>query len=458
VLAIRCCLLRAEFEGGLPDDPRNPEWPPSWMRLYSALVSVATDQDDVLLQALEEAPPPRIHAPEAYLVRRTAFVPTNSTVGETRHTVLFGRTNGERIWARAIPQSPDIVYLWPDLNLRSDMRERLAGLCRKVPYLGRSTSPALLELTDEIPETAPLVPEVEVPAERFILHRTLRSPFPGALAALRAAYQAKQAGEGGDAWEIGRGIGYGEELPPVGSAELVGPYSRMVIFALRRRQLDGRDAARLTHAFRRAVLSRAESHLPALHGHHDGSVVQAAFLALPSVGHKKSDGHILGIGIAIPDLPPEDLRVVARALDLDEMEVTAGALGVLTLQRVSPLEAEHAWGLRPQRWEGPAKRWVTALPMVFDRFPGRKGDIRGEIERSVVNARLPRPADIRWSKQPLVPGGVPMTPRDTLRRPNDSKLRPYCHVMIEFSEEVRGPVVFGSMRHYGLGLCVPAPR
>lgn len=458
MLAIRCTLLRDEFEGGRPDDPRSAEWPPSWMRLFSALVSVAGEGNDDLLRRLEEADPPHIDAPEAVLVSRAAFVPTNRILSETRHTQLYARTNGERQWARAIPREPRVTYLWPRLDLGDAEVERLAALCRRVPYFGRSTSPALVEVVDHPGEATALIPETATTPDRFELHTVVRAPFPGALRTLREAHHRRQEGDDSTpVWEIGQGVGYGTFRDDREEETILsGPYRRMLVLRLEGRQLDGRHAARVAHFLRRTILSRADAHLPCLHGHHDGDVVQCAFLPLPMVGAEHADGHLLGVAIALPDLSPADERVIVEAVGADELSVTAGPLGVLRMRPVSPLDAQRRpWALQPRRWQDPSRHWTTALPMVFDRFPGRRKDLTNEVVRSVVNARLPEPTRVAWSTQPFISGGVRMTALDTLRRPGRDPVRPFRHVTIEFDQPVRGPVVIGSMRHYGLGLCVP---
>ena len=471
MLALRCTLLRDVFEGGEPDDPRRAEWPPSWMRLFSALVSVAepASDDDTVLRVLEQAGPPAIRATPALRVRRDAFVPTNRVLSETRHTNLPGRTNGERVWARAIPRSPEIWYRWDSLTLDSGEMSRLASLCRRVPYFGRSTSPALVEVVHEgVPDDGWLEPVVDAAAgARLDLSATVRNPFPGALDALRAAYEERfKLGEAGDPWEIGQGVDYGAAVPAP-PAPVSGPYSTMVVLRLvgpsgaprsARRRLDGRHAARVTHAVRRALLSRSNGGVAALHGHHDGDVVQVAFLGLLDVGHNNADGHLLGVALALPDLPADDLEVIAAALPgLDEsqpLEVAAGPLGRLFFMRTSPLDASTVQGLRPERWTAPSRRWASVTPVVLDRYPGVKGDLHAEIRRAAVNARLPEPHVVLSSRDPVVLGGPRFAPADTLRRPRD-RVVPYRHVVLDFPELLRGPVVLGAMRHYGLGLCMP---
>lgn len=124
MLAIRCQLLGETFEGGAPEDPGAAEWPPSWMRLFSALVAVAdhTDPPEVeLLEKLEQLQPPAIVADPPALAdapemafERQAWVPTNKVEGKDATTTLPGRKNAARGWARFVPRSPDILYSWED--------------------------------------------------------------------------------------------------------------------------------------------------------------------------------------------------------------------------------------------------------------------------------------------------------------------------------------------------------
>lgn len=463
MLTLRCTLLGPTFEGGSPDNPRIAEWPPSWMRLFSALVSVADEGvDDDLLRKLERSDPPEIYATEALRpARRSAFVPTNRTE-RTTHTTLIARTNGERGWARAIPRSREVWYRFPVLDLRLEERDRLSELCRRIPYFGRSTSPVLVEPVDDEPPAAErLVPATAVADQRaFAYAATVRCPFPGSLDALRAAYRAKYLeGGAGDPWEIGVGVEYGAERPvEIPEDVIAGPYPTMVVLSLEGRRLDGRHAARVTYAFRQALLARAERQIPTLHGHHDGDVVQCAVLALPFVDAERADGHLLGVALAIPHLDADDLSVVAGALPRPgaEVEVTAGPLGVLRFRRVTALDASRsAWGLQLQRWIGPARSWITALPMVFDRFLNRDSDIEAEVRRAVANSRLPEPEAMWVSRRPLLRGAPDLAPSDTIRRRTDTAVKPYRHVALRFPQPVSGPVVVGSMRHYGLGLCAP---
>jgi CRISPR-associated protein Csb2 len=478
VLALQCQLLRDVYEAARHDDPLTAEWPPSWMRLFSALVAVAdhsSNLDTAVLEALEQAEPPEIWAGRVLRPDpRTAFVPTNA-VTATSHATLVARTNNERSWARVVPDSCQVWFRWPHDVVIGEQRSRLGSLCRHVAYLGRSTSPAAVRvrekadppegLTRFVPRARPTGSASEDASAgrsaRFEFAERVRCAFPGALAALRAAHDTLgQRHITAYPWEVGTLTDYGT-LAERADADVVaelGPYHDVVVFELERPGLDGRHTARVTHAVRRAMLSRAEAPLPALHGHHEGDVVQCAFLGLPFTGFTHADGHLLGLGVAVPPVADSEEGVLARALaggNDGRLEVFAGPLGRLHLRRLTPLDAARSRTLRPDRWRGPARRWVTALPIVLDRHLHRDSDLYTELRRAVINSRLPEPDHVEVSRAPLVTGGVDLAPRETLRRPGDKGFRPYRHARLAFPTPVRGPVVIGSMRHYGLGLCAP---
>lgn len=471
MLALRCRLLRATYEAERADAPGVPEWPPHWMRLYSALVSVADEDgaDDDLLRLLESAPPPEVRAsprPEVVETRRSAYVPTNRTE-EPSHSTLPARKNATRAWARAAPRQPIVIFAWPQLELAGERRAALRRLCRRVGYLGRTTSPVLVDAAeqDELADLGwTLRPRAAATGGQFVPEEAMRVPFSGALAELRRAHEAKYLrGEPGDPWAFGDWIEYGHELPPEAPAPLLqGPLrNRMVVLAIEGRTLDGRLAARLTTALRRAVRSRAGEDIPAIHGHHAGDRPQVAFAALPFVGAEHADGHVLGLAVMLPrGLGRRDAAIVAAALPAtgEAMELTCGALGVLHLRHVAPLDLpRRSWGLRPERWIGPAHRWVTAYPIVFDRYLKRRHDTVQELRRTVERSGYPAPVEVELSRHPLLRGALDLTPADTVRRKDDRGFKPYRHARLRFAEPLEGPLVIGSMRHYGLGLCVPLP-
>jgi CRISPR-associated protein Csb2 len=472
MLAIRCRLLRDTFEGAQPDDPGEPEWPPSWMRVFSALVAVA-DHDSTaelaLLNRLERLPAPVIGAnPLAQWMdpemgtRRAAWVPQNA-LAVSGSASLVARSNGERTWARFVPRGLEVVYAWRGEPLAPAERDLLDALCRRVPYVGRSTSPVTLEVVEDLPEQLPTMeprpPDAPGAPAGEPVH-IVRVPFPGSLDALRLAYEQKMRGEPGDPWAIGKFVEYGFGRPEGEPEAIAGPYRDFVVFGLEGPQRDGRHAVEFSDLFRKAVMARMVREIPAVHGHGARGTVQCAFLALPFVGHRHSDGHIVGLAIAIPELPRADLQELWTAVGtVVGSGLGSRSLGQFQLRRYNGVELRRApLALQPWRWLRESTAWVTVYPAVFDRYIKRPEELEEVVRVTVRNSGYPDPVAVTVSLRPfsgVVRGALDLQPGETIRPGHREGFRPYRHLILRFARPVRGPVVIGSMRHYGLGLCLP---
>lgn len=443
MLTLCCTLLRGVFEGARSDEPRSAEWPPSWMRLFSALVAVSEGRDDDrLLIRLEAERPPEITCSQALRPRlREAFVPTNALAPAGGSTTWAARTNGQRSWARAIPRDPKIWYAWPDLELSAEESATVVALSRRVAYLGRATSSASVEAVDAVSAPADaqrLVPSSRVAAgERLVALDAIRCAEPGALAELREVYQDKHVRQApADPWRTGRAELYGTSVPVDPSPEHRRP-ALLVVFALVGRYLDGRHGPAVAYALRRRLQASAAA--PA------GAVITA----LPDVGHQHADGHLLGLAITLPDVQIGPLQRLAEGLRTEdgELAIPAGALGVLRLRRVLPLESTSTTrGLQEARWRGPSPIWVSALPFVA--APGGEDAEVAAVLASIRGQGLPAPEELTLSRRPLQPGAVDLLPRDV--RATHVPLR---HARLVFPSAVPGPLTLGPA---GLGLLAPA--
>lgn len=473
MLAIRCRLLRDTFEGAQPDDPGEPEWPPSWMRIFSALVAVAdhdSDAERALLARLEGLPAPVIGAnplaawmdPEMG-VRRSAWVPLNARA-DSGSASLVARKNDQRSWARFVPRAPEVVYGWHGEPLAPDERALLDKMCRRVPYVGRSTSPVTMEVLEEWPEQLPSMEPRSADASEAAnggeVH-IVRVPFPGSLNALRDVHERKMRGEPGDPWTIGKYVEYGVAAAADGEEEVeAGPYRDLVVLGLEGPQRDGRHAVEFSDLLRKAVMARMTREIPAVHGHGPRGTVQCAFLALPFVGHRHSDGHIVGLAIAVPELPQEDLVELSTAIGtVVGSGLGSRSLGQFQLRRFTGIELRRApLALQPWRWRRESTAWVTVYPAVLDRYLKREDELEDVVRTSIRNSGYPEPIAVRASLRPfssVVPGALDLQPYETTRPGHRQGFRPYRHLIVRFARPVRGPVVIGSMRHYGLGLCLP---
>ena len=460
MLTISVELLQGTFRGdpaGTANTGRleRGEWPPSPARLFAALVAAdgtrqqtrVTDGSELLW--LEALPPPTVHAhPEAWhQTQQPRFVVLAERTKGTHQEYVARRGALNRPGVRVAPRDPRIVYQWektpPPRTLKS-IRLRAA----RVGYLGASDSPVRLRVATETPG--------DLPAEAFMPdpdgEATLNVTRPGDTDLLDRIF---------DAWRL-RGASAGRSQFPglTHPARYRTPHSqagedhgRVVAWLHVRPAVSGRRVAAITSLFKEAVLShyqRIHGEPPTvLHGHgFEGTGYDLArYLALPDVGFPRSRGRIHGLALWLPPGADEVMRAKVRDAAF-AVQVLKGP-GVQVA--VFPREDEpRPWAAHPRRWLQKSRGWVTAFPVVHER--------RGKVHLRDVgqwcrHAGLPEPISFRQSRSPLASGGVDLMPVE-VNRPGRPAL-PYSHVEIRFAESVPGPVVIGSGRQRGLGLCVP---
>jgi CRISPR-associated protein Csb2 len=140
--------------------------------------------------------------------------------------------------------------------------------------------------------------------------------------------------------------------------------------------------------------------------------------------------------------------------------LTLGGVGRLRLRRILPgMAVPH--NLRTSTWTEPSCRWSSVTPVVFDRFPKRNGrGLEASIARSCGYVGLPSPTEVVADHHSPLHGVEPSfrfitqraTPSQAEREPNP---RLYTHVTLTFARPVRGPVLLGASRYFGLGLLRP---
>jgi len=471
MLAITVELLHGTIRAGSPDDTvlagldPTPEWPPSPARLFSALVAADGTGDrchvttGAELAWLEQLSPPLVHASPADAVLASRLEP--------RFVVVPGRAEGavqdyparqSRLVHPGVRQAPfaaSVTYVWLD----ADPADHLPAIRRRaarVGYLGCADSPVRLWATDRTDAD---------PADAWHPDRsatfTLPVPYPGFLDALDAAYDAWSAGAPmRRAWIRSVRWGYRPPGDPLPDAT----QSPQVIWLRLERPVAGRNLLAVTETLRNAVLDHVQRLLPSgaevpavLHGHRAAGEpgTQARFLALPDVGHKHADGRLLGAAVWLPPgVAAETVQIVRSALT----RLSAGSLvkqGWFDVGIALHAGERRPWAASPRRWSGPARRWVTASPVVHEHWTKGPPDLR-EATRWCEHAGLPAPTAMRVSRYPRLPGALDLHPTQVTRAGRER--RPYSHVELEFPEVVPGPVVVGRGRHLGLGLMSPADR
>lgn len=448
------------FDANANDALDAPEWPPHPGRLFSGLVSVAEEAGELAaLEWLESLDPPTILASsesETTIAKRSNYVVTNEIDRKGRsHMELPARSGGgRRVWASRRPKDPNVSYQWGVEAAPTGHLDAIEDMCRRLPYLGRSTSPVAAWLDREARPPGADLDTTWVPDEDGDVRLTV--PGPGYLQGLRDAYDDDQR-----PWVVARRwcryLSPDHDVPEQVSA-IAQPFRRrdwIVYRVANGRTLPYSSLIEWTSLFRSAAIAALGADVPAvLHGHRDGDdqpVERVMFVGLPFIGAQHADGHIMGFAVSVPKgLSDDERSSVYRSL-VGVTELRHQRHGVVRLDRT---DLGTSQTLDPSTWAKASTRWVTAYPAVLDRWVRKASDIAPTIAAMCGRVGLPEPVKVDWATTPLTAGPDRLLPRHTVRRSDQPKHK-YFHVRLTFAEQVAGPIVLGHMRHFGLGLMKP---
>lgn len=462
MIAISVELLHGTFRGD-PDGTANtgrltaPEWPPSPFRLFSSFVAADGTRERCLvtdgseLEWFEELPPPFIRADKDYRcveIQSRFVVEHRGNAFKSSHQEYPGRkaTSIRPGW-RVAPKDPNLVYLWdvtppPEATLLA-LKRRAA----RIGYLGASDSPVRVRVVCPVREKERNAEFVPDPAGTLAVN----VPARGDLRTLDRMYED---------W-VQRGASVARSQYPglrheamYRDPRIASPPDRggVVVWLRIEPAVSGRRVGTVTALFKDAILSQYQQIFSAppaiLHGHGLGKsgYELARFLALPDVRHRYSRGKIHGLALWMPPGCDVALRNGVRAAAFAIRRLAGRGIDVL----VAPMDGHRPLAVLPESWERASCLWTTAFPAIHERH--RSLDLP-EIARWCRHAGLPEPIAFRAARAPFVRGGVDLAPVE-VQRPGRSGM-PYSHVAIRFAEPIPGPVVIGSGRQRGFGLCVP---
>lgn len=378
---------------------------------------------------------------------------------------------------------PNVVFAWPAASPPAPVRAALDALAARVVRLGHSSSLVSLRLRDDAP-AATWIPaaEGEVGAgEEKVLRVvragqlealcsvfTLQRDAPGRVMPAAFARYVQPMPEGApdapasvfdDDWIVLRRVD-GPRLPSTRAVDVARTVRKALMAA------HGPDAPEILSGHRTAGERSERPHL--------------AFVPLPFVGHERADGSILGVALVLPrEISREERGVVYRALDAWERSVDRddedtprlpihlGRAGSLCVERVEGVAS--ALTLRASTWCAEATSWASATPVALDRNPGdlrstdpvKEAAAYAEAEASVAAAceriGLPRPRRVTVTPAAPLAGGD-KTRHFPAFKTNGGVQRVLAHATLEFEAPVRGPILLGAGRFFGLGLFRPLPR
>jgi CRISPR-associated protein Csb2 len=381
------------------------------------------------------------------------------------------RTRQVRTFPVVIPETSTFAFLWSDVD-PSPHRIALERLCARVTRLGHSSSLVRCNVVDH--DISPTL----VPSDDG--DTTLRVIGAGQLERLERAFAYHRGVE--NRVLPARPQRYrsaSEVAAPTAHAESVFSTDWVVFERVGGSRPVSSRSTDLARALRCALLEQhGDQSLPATLSGHSESVPteqpHVAFVPLPFVGHEHADGAIMGCALVLPrQLPTNDCETLLRLIANWEKErsdkrgnltLAGGTLPPFIVRRVD-VSAKEA--LDPMRWCRASTRFITATPIALDKNPGnlrsnQDGTARKaalEAQRSISDACLRvvgvQPVSVEVSLAPLLPGAQHV--RDFLPWPGRPGRTPRVrvHADVRFEDRVRGPLLLGAGRYFGLGLCLP---
>lgn len=480
--------------------PREPEWPPHPGRVFMAMVATyfetrGDSREREALEWLEQAGDPAVRAsddePRSFV---ETYVPVNDKPLRGRQPRSFPTTRPDH----------DCVYLIWNSQVPYELRGALAQLCNKVTRIGHSSSLVQMWLADNAEDIGAEWQPCDADFDQ-----QMRVAEPGTCAYLEKAFnqdaieryqqliESIEKVKGKQRNTLKKEI---SELFPEGQPRATrpklprwrgytragaqkaqdevrgGPFDPNLIVLMRNdesRVLGLETTLQLTSALRDAAMKAAGEDVPEwLSGHQpDGSPTMkphVAFLALPFVGAKYADGHVMGLAMAIPR-------------DLDQQGETRDAALRRTIgpmlfrktgdEKIVRLWRKHVWkwelerekreypplALRAKTWTGPAREWASVTPVVLHHYPkrNRKGDVQRILSQAFDSAGLPTPAQVSVQPVSLFEGVGHARSVPEFTEGGENFCRYQVHVVVTFPVLVEGPVLVGRGRFRGYGLFRP---
>jgi CRISPR-associated protein Csb2 len=507
-----------------PANQDRAEWPPHPDRVFMALAAAYFETEGsaaerAALEWLEQLGSPELIASDCFSRSVvTAFVPVNDArlpqtkagkepspqqVADGMNLLPERRSRQPRTFPVAIPEDEAVFLIWREAEPDEAVLQALVELCRKVTYVGHSASLVQMWVEKELAALSnrpTWVPTTGVAANR------LRITSAGRLASLETHYNKAavyeyarlttelETAKSKRKTELKKelverfgsfppvsqrpafslSIGYRKSDPQAVAKELgtVFDPNPIILRRIGGCSLGLESTLAMSEAIRGTIMITCPDQPPPewISGHTaDGSASSSphlAFFPLPHVGREHADGHLLGIGVAIPSVvdPAEQARCLGpllyddRSGELRETELRMGAVGVWQVcmeNRDRPPVA-----LQSNVWTQPSLRWATVTPIVLDRHSksNNGATVWKEAEETIAKAceriGLAWPRDIILSSVSMFIGAPHARRFPCLQRKTGGN-RHHAHAIITFDNEVRGPVLLGAGRYRGYGLCRP---
>lgn len=474
-------VLQARFLAGTYG---GAEWPPAPFRLLQAMVAGLRGVEHPGLRWYETQPAPIILAePEPAPVRLRRSVLNNADPGKPKAQTTLRAVHQRRVEhpvhyfyplpagmsARDIDAALQAAHAVHTLGLGEDMCVVQGLVTHAAPQAGGG-------LLCWKPVDVPGI--VQQPGEV-----RLNVPLPGSLQALEARFQAFQTRLDQSRHGFGRPV-----VPPALHGTMAyhttAQAPRWAVVPLRLVQPGQASKPARFHAehavvvagmLRHATMRLAkvcQSSTPALdgsaladfaagYGPADDADARLSWVPLPSVGHQQVDGMVRRALLMARVMDTPQLSALLSPLPADGLPLVDEHTGVcLALAQPIHGAAADADGDDAvlQHYLQTATTWCTVTPMVM---PGdHAGSLRlltrllhKALREAGIDPGLLAKAE--FSKQGFLRQAVRI--RDLKLKAWKAKHLELQHVQLHFSQPLRGPIVLGRGRHYGLGLFCAKP-
>lgn len=465
--------------------PDEPEWPPHPDRVFMALVGAwgsagcsAAGAD--ALRWLESQGPPEIAAPDANPRSRFKnFVPTSSNeaqgFGYLDATNLLQITQSivrkERMFpAVVLPDDrPTVHMIWRDVSPSAIVRDSLELLAGLVSHVGHSASLTRVSVASKTDVEPSYVASKDDSASDLLL----RCPHPGRLEALVSRFSDATSVMIPSWPSTAPTCRY--HRPKSKPAEgAMGPSEEWVVLAATGLVPILRAFPMVGKAMRDTVMSHTQEEVHKIISGHtpNGRPLEEphlAILPMANVGWGKySDGELLGLALVLPRASKygtSERRQLRRAVSqfLDSKQgggiLRLGESGTVSLRRSATIAKKS---LLPDRYTEVDRTWASVTPVVLDKHPKKQHTPEDIITESCGRAGLPHPLSVIISRYSEVPGAPPAFVNKNAQvdwrppKPGMFDNRFVCHAVLTFETDVRGPVLVGAGRYYGMGLFLPA--
>jgi CRISPR-associated protein Csb2 len=478
-----------------------PEWPPHPGRVFMALAAAHFQtrggvEERAALLWLESLPPPSMYASDAQPRSKVeSYVPVKDE---------YGRQKQLRAFRKKRPDCNRVVLRW-NVDPPDSIAAPLRALCEKVTRIGYSASLTQVWLACAEPPELPA--SNWIPEEGLDSSRRMRIPTSWTLARLEHSYnktaldeyealqealasavksaRAKIRNKIRERFPVGAPQperpnvsvwhGYRMVSPGLESSPTVqGPFDPgFLVFAVREGCILGLESTQqLTGALRNAAMKVAGDNGPEwLTGHtperRPSEQPHAAFFPLPFVGRKYADGHVMGLGIALPRWLSQTTagRVELRErlgpllfnVDGSDRKVKLWSdAGKWEWELEREVQESVPYSLQRRNWIGPSRDWASVTPVVLHHHPKRRGGHAEQIlADALVTAQYPGVERIRLSPVSVFEGARTVSEMPPYTQGGENLCRYQVHAVVRFRESVEGPILAGRGRYRGYGLFKP---